>query len=141
MADYSKKIGKMQFDGLIADITPKTVVQAGTIKKLTATTVLQRGTLLAKADDGNLVVFCTKVTTGEGDSATVSTLKNAYAVLCDNVEIGTDDNVTVPVYTKGCFNLEKVIAADSYTITDADIDEFGKNGIVFKNCSKVEEEE
>ena len=54
------------------------------------------------------------------------------ATRCGDVEVGTSDDVTVPVYLTGCFNTNKCIVADSYTMTEADKDALREGGIFFK---------
>ena len=120
MTELNKRLGSMDYDGLIADIYPKLVVSGGTIRKLAEAATIKRGTILAKSSgtsgDGKLVVLGTAAT---GDE-------------CDDVEVGTSDDVTVPVYLTGCFNTNKCIVADSYTMTEADKDALREGGIFFK---------
>lgn len=61
---------------------------------------------------------------------------NAYGILCDDTLVGTDADVNVPIYVMGCFNLNKCITAEGYTLTNADRDAFLKNGIVFKAANE-----
>ena len=130
MVELSRKIGEMNYDGLITDITPKTEVRAGTIRKLSAAGTLKRGTILAKssgtAGDGKLVIL--------GSTAANNETLTPNCILCDDVDVGTSADVTVPVYTAGCFATEKVIVNSGYTITDADHDTLRKYGIVFKSA-------
>ena len=112
MSELSKSLGSMEYDGLIADINPKLVVSGGTIRKL--------GT----AGDNKLVVL--------GTAAASNEVLTAYCILCDDVDIGTADDVTAPVYLMGCFNSNKVTVADSYAMTEADKDALRNGGIVFK---------
>ena len=130
MVELSRKIGEMNYDGLITDITPKTEVRAGTIRKLSAVGTLKRGTILAKssgtAGDGKLVIL--------GSTAANNETLTPNCILCDDVDVGTSADVTVPVYTAGCFAAEKVIVNSGYTITDADYDTLRKYGIVFKSA-------
>ena len=130
MVELSRKIGEMNYDGLITDITPKTEVRAGTIRKLGAAGTLKRGTILAKssgtAGDGKLVIL--------GSTAANNETLTPNCILCDDVDVGTSADVTVPVYTAGCFATEKVIVNSGYTITDADYDTLRKYGIVFKSA-------
>lgn len=130
MVELSRKIGEMNYDGLITDITPKTEVRAGTIRKLSAVGTLKRGTILAKssgtAGDGKLVIL--------GSTAANNETLTPNCILCDDVDVGTSADVTVPVYTAGCFATEKVIVNSGYTITDADYDTLRKYGIVFKSA-------
>lgn len=128
MSKLSKSLGTMEFDGLIADINPKLVVSGGTIRKLSKADTIKRGTVLAKsggtAGDNKLVVL--------GTAATGDEVLTANCILCDDVEVGTSDDVTVPVYLTGCFNTNKCIVADSYTMTEADKDALREGGIFFK---------
>ena len=89
---------------------------------------IKRGTILAKsggtAGDNKLVVL--------GTAAASNEVLTAYCILCDDVDVGTADDVTAPVYLMGCFNSNKVTVADSYTMTEADKDALRNGGIVFK---------
>lgn len=128
MSELSKSLGTMEFDGLIADINPKLVVSGGTIRKLSKVDTIKRGTVLAKsggtAGDNKLVVL--------GTAAASNEVLTAYCILCDDVAVGTTDDVIAPVYLMGCFNSNKVTVADSYTMTEADKDALRNGGIVFK---------
>lgn len=128
MSELSKSLGTMEFDGLIADINPKLVVSGGTIRKLSKDDTIKRGTVLAKsggtAGDNKLVVL--------GTAAASNEVLTAYCILCDDVAVGTTDDVVAPVYLMGCFNSNKVTVADSYTMTEADKDALRNGGIVFK---------
>ena len=120
MTELNKRLGSMDYDGLIADIYPKLVVSGGTIRKLAEAATIKRGTILAKSSgtsgDGKLVVL--------GTAATGDEVLTANCILCDDV--------TVPVYLTGCFNTNKCIVADSYTMTEADKDALREGGIFFK---------
>lgn len=133
MKNLNQKIGEMEFDGLIAGLTPEIQVGGGTIRKATGEAVtLKRGTILAKsygtAGDGKLVVLGTTAATNE-------TL-TPDCVLCDDIEVGTTADEAVAVYTAGCFNAGKVVVKDSYTITDADRDAMRIRDIVLKAVSE-----
>lgn len=129
MSELSKSLGNMEYDGLIADINPKLVVSGGTLRKLGAAGTIKRGTILAKsggtAGDNKLVALGTAAS---GDTETLT----AYAILCDDVDVGTTDDVTVPVYLAGCFNLNKCITINDHTITEAEKDALRNGGIFFK---------
>lgn len=128
MAYLSRKVGEMEFDGLISDLTPKTEVRGKTIRKLGTAGTLVRGTILAmssgSAGDGKLVILGTTAETNE-------TL-TPDCVLCQDVEVGTAADVNAAVYTAGCFDPAKVTVKTGYTVTDADYDTLRKYGIVFK---------
>lgn len=125
MKNLNAKVGEMEYDGLVVDLVPEVEVRGGTIRKLAAATTLKRGAILAKSSkDNTLVVLGTAVTDGE-------TL-TPDCILCDDVAVGTDADVSVSVYTAGCFNTNRVHVADGYTITEEDFDALRKYSIVFK---------
>ena len=129
MSELSRKVGEMEYDGLIADVTPK--VRGKTIRKMSAETTLTRGTILAMSSgtggDGKLVVLGT--TAGSNETLTPD------CILCDDIVVGTSEDVIATVYTAGCFNTAKTIVAEGYTMTSADYDSLRKYGIVFKAAS------
>lgn len=111
-------LGSMEYDGLITGLDPKVIVGGGTIKGLTTAKTLKRGTILAKGTDGTLAEMTTD---GVPD-----------CILCDDTEVGTTD-VNVTVYTSGCFDPDKCIVADGYTLTEADRDTLRTKNIYFKS--------
>ena len=119
MIENSRKIAEYTPDDLIASTIPAIQVAGGTIAALNKETELKRGTILAKGSNGKLALL------GSAENLTPD------CILCDDVVVGTSD-VTVAVYTAGCFNLNKVTVADAYTITDADKDALRCRNIVFK---------
>lgn len=124
MAELSKKLGEMEYESIVADLTPPVETRGRTIRGLDAETTLKRGTVMAiSSKDSKLVVLGTKA----GDSETLT----PDSILCDDTVVGTDD-VTAVVYTAGCFKLNKLTTADDNTISDADMDTLRKYGIVFK---------
>lgn len=124
----SRKLGDMEYDGLIADLTPPMEVRGKTIRKLSAETELKRGTVFAKSSvDNKLVVL--------GTAAATSETLTPDCILCDDIVVGTAEDVIATVYTAGCFNTNKIIAASSYTMTETDYDALRKYGIVFKAAS------
>lgn len=50
-------------------------------------------------------------------------------ILCDDVAIGTVDDVNVPVYTAGNFNRDALKVKELYTMTEADKDKLRERGI------------
>lgn len=128
MTNLSKKLGEMDFDGLLTDIKPAPEVRGGTIRKLSAAATLKRGTILAKSSgtggDGKLVAL--------GTTAVSNEALTPDCVLCDDVEIGTAADENAAVYTAGCFDPDKVSVAYGYSITDGDKDNLRMRGIVFK---------
>lgn len=128
MKNLYSKVGDMEFDGLITDITPEAIVRVGTIRKLAVAATLVRGTILAKssgsAGDGKLVVLGTIADTNE-------TL-TPDCILCDDIDVGTAADETVEVYYAGCFDPNKCTVASGYTLTEDDKDALRAHGILFK---------
>ena len=71
MKELRKKLGSMEYDGLITGLNPPVRVDGGTIAKLTTATVYKRGTILAKsAADGLLHILGEEPPTpDEGETA------------------------------------------------------------------------
>ena len=72
MTELNKRLGSMDYDGLIADIYPKLVVSGGTIRKLAEAATIKRGTILAKSSgtsgDGKLVADSYTMTEADKDA-------------------------------------------------------------------------
>ena len=128
MKNLYKKVGDMEFDGLVTDVKPPVIVRGGTVRKLAAAATFKRGTILAKssgtAGDGKLVVL--------GTAAASNETLAPDCILCDDVEVGTAADEVATVYVAGCFDLNKCIVADGYTITADDQDKLRERGILFK---------
>lgn len=131
MKELSRKLGGMEYDGLITSLNPPIRVDGGTIAKLDTATVYERGTVLAKsAKDGLLYILGTPPT--GGDTLTPD------CILCDDTEVGTEENIHAVIYATGCFDPEKVKLAEGYTLTQADKDRLRAYSIIFKAASPVE---
>ena len=128
MKNLYSKVGEMEFDGLITDLTPAPIVRGGTIRKLGTAGTLVRGTILARssgtAGDGKLVILGTTAETNE-------TL-TPDCILCDDINVGTSTDEVAEVYYAGCFDLNKCTVDTGYTVTDADKDALRVRGILFK---------
>lgn len=198
--DLFRKLGEMNFDGLIVGTIPQIIVEGKTIRMGEAETTYKRGTILAKSTvDGKLVILGAdaadaeageakfsgtgtetvfsvedkpaviksvkvggtesddwtydastgKITFGTAPAAGTDNIVAAYddgaaeelvacGILTDDVTVGTTGDAAVTVYTAGCFNAEKVIVADDYTITEADKDALRKYGIILKAAFGVD---
>lgn len=150
--DKSQKIGSQEYDGLIADINPAVQVGAVTIRKEgSEETTYKRGTIFAKSSiDGLLVILGTEAAEAvEGVEADVehgveaveavpAEVLTPYAILADDVTVGTDEDVTVAAYTAGCFNSGAIVVADDYDITEADKDALRAFNIILKAASAAE---
>ena len=128
MADLSRKIGEMEYDALIIGIIPHKQVNSGTIRAVEAKMTFKRGTILAKSSaDNKLVILGTEP--AEGETLTPD------CILCDDIIVESD--TTTAVYTAGCFNRNKVITAEGYTITAEDTDALRKYDIVLQCASTM----
>lgn len=129
MAELSKKLDEMSYDGLLTDITPKTEVRGRTIRKESSTeTTYPRGTVFAKSSVDNKLVIL-------GSAAAQSETLTPDCILCDEITVGTSADVVATVYTAGCFDSEKVTVKSGYTMTAADLDALRKYNIVFKDAA------
>ena len=84
--------------------------------------VLKRGTLLATADGG--MVMISADTTGK-----------ANAVLCDDVD--TAETTYAPAYRTGHFNGNALIVAEGYEITDKDKEALRTAGILVSDAVEI----
>lgn len=126
MKNLSRKVEEVTYDGLITDLTPPVEVRGGIIKGISGGAVLKRGTLLARnTSDDTLSVY-----NGATETA------KPYGILCDDTTVGTE-NLECAVYTAGCFDADKVILKEGYTLKAADLDEMRMRNIVFKNAQKM----
>ncbi|MGN1370196.1 MAG: head decoration protein [Aristaeellaceae bacterium] len=116
--DLHEKVGTMEYEKLFAGIEPPALVRGGVIAKGSSDVTLKRGTLLGKKD-GKLSIY--------GGEPGVS----PDCILTDDVTVGTSVDENVTVYISGNFNIDAVIVADEYTITEADKDTLRTKGILF----------
>ena len=125
-----ENLGSVGYDGLIVANEPVADVFSVTIRKETAATVLKRGTVLAlsagTADDGKLVIL--------GSTATTNETLTANCILAEDVEVGTNANVTALAYRTGHFARNKLAVASGYTLKATDEEELRKAGILLSDA-------
>ncbi|MBR3767535.1 MAG: head decoration protein [Clostridia bacterium] len=124
MKEHGKKIGEMEFDGLITDITPRSITSAGIIGKTAEETTFKRGTLFGKNENGVLSLY-----DGSG---------TPDCILCEDTVVGTAEDVSAAVYIAGCFDPAKLTVKDGYVLTEADKTKLRQNGIILKSAAKAE---
>lgn len=117
------KVGSMEYDKLIAGITPPVKVASGIITKLSAAATYPRGTVLCRSTGGDGKLKILGTTAVENETLTPD------CILCDDEDIGTDADANVAVYVMGCFNEDALTVDDEYTITQADKDTLRERGI------------
>ena len=120
----NETITSSEYDELINSPVPEADVCSVTIKGLTETTELKRGTVLA-VKDGKAEVL------GSNTEGAV-----ASHILADNVTVGTADT-HADAYRAGHFNRNKLIVAEGYTLTKADEEELRKVGILLDDAIKA----
>jgi len=120
----NRKVGDMNYDGLISDLNPPVEVRGRTIAHGDAEATYKRGTVFAVSEnDEKIYPLGTEI---DDDSLTPD------CILIDDTVVGTSEDVIATVYTAGCFDSGKVTVKEGYTITAADLDELRKRNIVFK---------
>jgi len=117
MAMHIETLGKMSPDNLIAGNDVKLITGSGVIAS--GAGKLSRGTVLGLNAEGKLAVLG-----GEG--------LTAHAILCDDVDASAADTVA-EIYLTGQFNKNKLIVAQDYTMTSADIQALRNGGIFLEN--------
>ena len=125
MSRLDENLGGVGFDNLIADSYPPADVF--TVQLAAGQGILERGTLLARKDDGTMEMIGTK-TTGK-----------ANAVLSDPVDTGDAEGETVPgiAYRTGHFNTNRLIVAEGYEITAADREALRTAGILTSEAVEI----
>lgn len=119
----SEKLGEVEYDNLIVGLTPPKRVGAGKIASVgSKESTYTRGTVFAKsAKDGKLYILGS--TAASGDTPT------ADCILTDDVTVPATGDATTTVYLAGCFNPDKLVVKDEYTMTEADKNALRMNGI------------
>ena len=126
MSRLDENLGGVGFDNLIADSYPPTDVFS--VQLAAGQGILERGTLLARKDDGTMEMIGTE-TTGK-----------ANAVLSDPVDTGDSaEGETVPgiAYRTGHFNTNRLIVAEGYEITAADREALRTAGILTSEAVEI----
>lgn len=126
-----ENIGAVEYDGLIVNNVPVADVFSVTIRKETAATVLKRGTVLALSGSGTAADDCMVIL---GTTAASNEVLSANCVLADDVEVGTNANVTALAYRTGHFARNKLIVKNGYTMTATDEEELRKGGILLSDA-------
>ena len=125
MSRLDENLGGVGFDNLIADSYPPADVF--TVQLAAGQGILERGTLLARKDDGTMEMIGTE-TTGK-----------ANAVLSDPVDTGDAEGETVTgiAYRTGHFNTNRLIVAEGYEITAADREALRTAGILTSEAVEI----
>ena len=122
MSRLDENLGAVGFDNLINGAYPP--AEVFTVQVAAGQDVLERGTLLATAEGG--MVMISAGTTGK-----------ANAVLAEAVDTGAGDAVNAIAYRTGHFNTNKLIVADGYEITAADKEALRMAGILISDAVEI----
>ena len=122
MARLDENLGAVGFDNLIHSATPSAEVFS--VELAAGQGVLERGTLLASAE-GGMVMIDTE-TTGK-----------ANAVLADTVDTGEGAAVVATAYRTGHFNKNGLKVAEGYEITDEDKEALRVAGILISDAVEI----
>ena len=120
MSRLDENLGSVGYDNLINGLYP--LAEVFSVEVVAGQGVLKRGTLLAAADGG--MVMISADTTGK-----------ANAVLAE--EIDTADSQIAIAYRTGHFNTNSLIVADGYEITAADKEALRVAGILLSDAVAV----
>lgn len=115
-------IAAVNYDNLFHSVNP--VAEPFSVQLAAGQGILERGTLLATADGG--MVMISAATTGK-----------ANAVLADAVDTGTGDAVEAVAYRTGHFNANALKVGDGYKITAADKEALRLAGILLSDAVKL----
>ncbi len=121
----SNDLGNVELDQLVNGLVPPATTAARTIRRLETETTIKRGTIMAKSSEDDMLVILGSEA-GSGETLTPD------CIIAADVIVGTDEDLNVAAYVSGCFNTDKVIVADEYTITAADLDALRVRNIVLR---------
>ena len=119
---HDEVIGSVGYDNLFNGVNPSAEVFS--VEVAANQGVLERGTLLAKAEGG--MVMISADTTGK-----------ANAVLADPVDTGADGAVFAVAYRTGHFNANGLKVAEGYEITAADKEALREVGILISDAVEI----
>ena len=125
MKSLNRKVGEMNYDGLITDLNPPVQVDGRSIAMLPAEMSFPRGTVFARSIVDHKLYVLGSVPVA-GDELVPD------CILCDDTDVGVVCDVSVAVYTAGCFDPDKLSVAGGYKISEADMDGLRVRNIVFK---------
>ena len=121
MAELANTMDGVTYDELFGGTAVSALTANVTVAKLSAAANYKRGTLLGViTTSGKYAIVDSVATTGE---------KVASVVLARDLTVGTDNDVTATVYTRGIFNREKLFVKDGGDNATKHEEELRKVGI------------
>ena len=122
----SEKLGEVEYDNLIVGLTPPKRVGAGKIASTGRLDSLVR--MIRRPPRSTLFPYTTLFRSLGSTAASGDTL-TADCILTDEVTVPATGDATTTVYLAGCFNPDKLVVKDEYTMTEADKSALRMNGI------------
>ncbi len=120
MAELANTMAGVSYDELLGSTAVTALTANVTVAKLSAAADYKRGTLLGVVTaSGKYAIVDSGASTGE---------QVASVVLARDLTVGTENDVTATVYTRGIFNREKLIvkaADDNATKHEEDLRKVG----------------
>jgi hypothetical protein len=129
MTKYYDKVAETGYDGLFAGAEPSADVFSVTIAHGATAKTLGRGTILSKNETGVEI-------DGGGDAVEV-TKKVAYAILADDVAVGTASDVVATAYRSGHFVRQLVKNEDGSGVTAEQEDSLRLYGILLSDAANA----
>lgn len=135
-----ENLGSVKFDNLIADSYPPTDVFS--VQLAAGQGVLERGTLLARKDNGIMEVI-TEETTGKANAVLAEPVDTGEPAVKnqegDEREITQEEPETVSgiAYRTGHFNACQLIVTETYEITAADREALRTVGILLSDAVEI----
>lgn len=122
MGRIDETLGTVDYDNLINGVYPPAEVFS--VQLAAGQGILKRGTLLARGDDGMLMI--STETTGK-----------ANAVLAEITDTGEGEMVEAIAYRTGHFNANCLVVADGYEITAKDKETLRTVGILLSDAMEI----
>lgn len=121
MAELANTMAGVTYDELIGSTAVTALTANVIVAKLSTAATYKRGALLGVVTaSGKYTIVDSKASTGE---------QVASVVLAQDVAVGTGNDVTATVYTRGIFNREKLLVKDSDDNATKHEEELRKVGI------------
>lgn len=129
MNEVLNKSYEMNYDNLI--VSSKHESDVNVVKVASGQGVLRRGTVLSLTSESNYVVC--------GSDIDDNVIATANCIISDSVDTGTEAGSEVPVvvYISGNMNVNALIVADGYKLSDADKENLRNAGLFLTSSNTI----
>lgn len=123
MKRLNKKVGSMEYDGLIVDNTP--VADVVSVSLASGNGEIKRGTVVSGTPGADFSPIAANATTAQ-----------SLYIIADDVDTGAESGAAVnsTAYRTGHFNRNALIVGTGYTLTDSDEELLRKGGILLSDA-------